>query len=264
MKFLTSMKYLTFLCLSLVVSMSLLAQAKPVAKTAVKKTAAKPVAKKTGPKKPVAKGKKSSKSNKLKTADDHEFEEVICYEDGPCTFNILKKDTLVYEVNTAGKQYNLLIIPNKFDANTIADFNWRTTGADMKSGHVVINSQGLNTGKKYMFDLPSGELKLTDASTFWISNVNFKEISKGETTLALDNGQPETFKSLEVDAVSTEINYKGKQLNLEGFAVANKAEGEAGRKEVWILNISTNLLIIKLDNNSWSMVLKEVRERKLN
>jgi hypothetical protein len=51
-------------------------------------------------------------------------------------------------------------------------------------------------------------------------------------------------------------------LSLDGFAVENKREGEAGRKELWVLNVSNNLLIIKLDNSSWSMQLKEVRARK--
>jgi hypothetical protein len=199
----------------------------------------------------------------MKTSEEREFEEVICYENGPCTFNILKKDTLVYEVNTAGKQYSLFIVPNKFQSNTIADFNWRTTGAEPKSGHVVISSPALNSGKRYMIDLPSGELKLTDASSLWLSSINFKEISKGETAMTLDNSGPENFRSPEADAVSTDINYKGKQLSLEGFSIQTKPEGEAGRKEIWVLNISTNLLIIKLDNNSYSMVLKEVRERKL-
>jgi hypothetical protein len=78
----------------------------------------------------------------------------------------------------------------------------------------------------------------------------------------MDNDPTETYKSPEADAVTTQINYKGKPLNLEGFTIQNKPEGEPGRKEVWILNISNNLLIIKLDNNSWSMLLKEVRERK--
>ncbi len=254
---------LLLLSLSLVLCTGLLAQTKVTAQAGVKKTSTtKTSTAKKSSTKTSSKGKKTAKSKKLKTTGEMEFEEVICYEDGPCTFTILKKDTLVYEVNAAGKQYNLLVIPNKFDAATIADFNWKIIGAEPKSGHVVVNSKALNSGKKYMVNLPSGELKLSDASSFWLSNANFKEIAKGETALTFDNGQAETFKSPEADAVSTEINYKGKPLSLEGFALQNKPEGEPGRKELWVLNVSNNLLIIKLDNSEMSMQLKEVRERK--
>src|SRR2546425_12112197 len=104
------MKFLILLSILLIVSIGLFAQVKPTSRPAVKKSTA----------------KTSSKSNKIvkskkKTTSATEFEEVICYQDGPCTFNIIKRDTLVYEVNDAGKQYNLFLIPNKFDANTIVD-----------------------------------------------------------------------------------------------------------------------------------------------
>jgi hypothetical protein len=260
------MKFLASLAVSLIFSLAVLAQAKPVSKTAAKpktvtKIAAKPKTSTKG--KPSTKGKKSSaNSKKLSTSGEMEFEEVICYEDGPCTFTIIKKDTLVYEVNAAGQQYNLMVIPNKFDPAAIADFNWKTSAPDNKSGHVVINSQGLNNGRKYLLNLPAGELKLSDASTFWLSGQSFKEIAKGETTLAIDNGETEIFKSPAADAVSTDIVYKGKPLSIEGFALQNKAEGEPGRKELWVMNVSNNLLLIKLDNGSWSMRLKEVREKK--
>jgi hypothetical protein len=255
------MKFILSVICALLISVGLLAQAKPLTKTSSPKPAApKPKTTSTAKPKTSSKGKKSSSSSrKLNTSGEMEFEELICYEDGPCTFTIVRKDTLVYEVNSAGKTYDLLIIPNKFDGVSLADFNWKMVGGDNKSGHVVINSTGINSARKYMFNLPGGETKLSDASSFWLSNLNFKEVAKGETTLSIDGGELETFKSPPADAVSTDINYKGKPLNIEGFALQNKAEGESGRKEIWVMNVSNNLLLIKLDNVSWSMKLKEVR-----
>jgi hypothetical protein len=234
---------------------------KAVAKAGIgsAKKAPAPVASKAKPKAKTPKGKAASK---VKTSGDMEFEEIVCYEDGPCTFNILKGDTLVYEVNAPGKQYNLMIVPNKFDANTIADFNWKTTAPDSKSGHVVINTSGMNNAKSYMATLPAGELKLTDASSVWLSNNSFKEISKGQSLIAIDNGAQEAYSSPEVDAVAQPVNYKGKDLTLEGFAIQSKPEGQPDRKEMWILNVSSNLLILKMDTGSWTMALKEVRKRK--
>ncbi len=257
------MKSLVCLLSTLILSLGLFAQAKPLAKNTTPKPVVKP--KTTSTAKPKAKTSKtkakksSSNAKKLNTSGEMEFEELICYEDGPCTFTIIRKDTLVYEVNAAGKTYDLLVIPNKFDGVSLADFNWKMVGGENKSGHVVINSQGINSARKYMFNLPGGELKLSDASSFWLSNLNFKEIAKGETTMSIDDGAIETFKSPPADAVSTDINYKGRPLSIEGFALQNKAEGEAGRKEIWVMNVSNNLLLIKLDNVSWSMKLKEVR-----
>ena len=92
---------------------------------------AKPIAKKGA-----TKGKRVTK--KSTSAVKTEFDELVCYEDGPCTFSIHKGDTLVYDVYTAGSQYNMLVIPNKFDAGVVADFNWITTGSVNKKGHVTI------------------------------------------------------------------------------------------------------------------------------
>jgi hypothetical protein len=243
------MKLLLFIAAFLICSAGIQAQTKSI----------KPAPKKTAPK-----GKSIAKKNvkKIKTSSgNNEFEELICYEDGPCTFNILRGDTLVYEVNAAGKHYNLLVVPNKFDATTIADFSWIATAPENKAGHITINTKGLTTSKKYISNLPAGELKLADASSIWMTSSNFKEIAKGQTSIAFDNNQPESFSSPEADAVTVAVNYKGKPLNLEGFALENKAEGQPDRKEIWVLNVSTNLLIIRMDIG-WTMQLKEVRERR--
>jgi hypothetical protein len=193
-----------------------------------------------------------------------EFDELICYEDGPCTFSIHRGDTLVYDVYAPGNQYTMLVVPNKFDAGVVADFNWITTGSVNKKGHVVISSKALESGKSYLASLPEGELKLTDASALWLGGENFKDLSNKETAVSFDNGKAETFKSPEEDAVSAPVNYKGKDISLEGFAIQTKAEGEPDRKEIWVLNVSSNLLMFKINSTNFNMQLKEVRERKIS
>ena len=220
------------------------------------KTSAKPAAKKAA-----VKGKKvvKKKTSAVKT----EFDELVCYEDGPCTFSIHKGDTLVYDVFTSGKQYNLLVIPNKFDAGVVADFNWIATGSVNKKGHVTISSKALLNGKNYLSSLPEGELKLTDASALWLGADNFKDLSKKQTPITFDKGNPETFLSPDEDAVSAPVNYKGKDISLEGFAILTKAEGGPDRKEIWVLNISSNLLMFKITSTDFTMQLKEVHENKI-
>lgn len=216
---------------------------------------------KTPTKKAATKGKRVTKKNTstVKT----EFDELVCYEDGPCTFSIHRGDTLVYDVYTPGSQYTLLVIPNKFDAGVVADFNWIATGSVNKKGHVTISSKALQSGKTYLSTLPEGELKLTDASALWLGADNFKDLSKKETPVSFDNGKPETFMSPEEDAVSAPVNYKGKDISLEGFAIQTKPEGEPERKEIWVLNISSNLLMFKINSTNFTMQLKEVHEKKV-
>ena len=216
---------------------------------------------KTTAKKAATKSKRVTK--KATSAVKTEFDELVCYEDGPCTFSIHRGDTLVYDVYTPGNQYTMLVIPNKFDAGVVADFNWITAGSINKKGHVVISSKALETGKSYLASLPEGELKLTDASALWLGGENFKDLSNKETPVSFDNGKPETFKSPDEDAVSAPVNYKGKEISLEGFAIQTKAEGEPDRKEIWVLNVSSNLLMFKISSNNFTMQLKEVRERKV-
>ncbi|HMC86380.1 MAG TPA: hypothetical protein VKI61_12690 [Chitinophagaceae bacterium] len=216
----------------------------------------KPVAKKSA-----TKGKRVTK--KSTSAVKTEFDELVCYQDGPCTFSIHKGDTLVYDVFTTGNQYTMMVIPNKFDAGVVADFNWITTGSVTKKGHVTISSKALQSGKSYLSTLPEGELKLTDASALWLGADNFKDLSKKETPVAFDNGKAETFLSPDEDAVSSPVNYKGKDISLEGFAIQTKPEGEPDRKEIWVLNISSNLLMFKITSTNFTMQLKEVHEKKI-
>ncbi|MEO6316361.1 MAG: hypothetical protein ABIU63_05030 [Chitinophagaceae bacterium] len=225
--------------------------------TAQKKTA-KPAVKKTA----ATKGKRVTK--KATSSVKTEFDELICYEDGPCTFSIHKGDTLVYDVYAPGNQYTMLVVPNKFDAGVVADFNWITTGSVNKKGHVTISGKALQSGKNYLANLPEGELKLTDASALWLGADNFKDLSNKETPVSFDNAKSETFMSPDEDAVSAPVNYKGKDISLEGFAIQTKAEGEADRKEIWVLNVSSNLLMFKISSSNFTMQLKEVRERKIS
>jgi hypothetical protein len=243
------MKYLWLLAILIFTSAAVQAQAKKTSKPGAKKTAAK------------------GKTNKrLKTSSGGVvLDELDCIENGPCSFRIRKGDTLVYDVSGAGQQYALMIVPNKFDNATIADFNWITiSGADKKNGHIVINTAALTSSKKYVTSLLPGEIKLSDASMFWLCNSSFKEIAYDpkQTSVTFDNNGPEVFSSPEEDAVSTPINYKGNPIELDGFLIENKPEGSAGRKEIWVLNTTSNLLMFKIDNGTTTMLLKEVKEKK--
>lgn len=219
--------------------------------------------KKTVKKAPAKKGsvKKKSSTKKKTTSGEGVLDELICYEGGPCTFNIHKGDTLVYDVRATDKSYQFMVIPNKFDVGGGADFNWVMTDPVNRKGRVTISAAALKSGKRLINYFSGGDLKLTDASSVWLATDNFKDITSGETKIAMDSGEPETFASPETDAVTPTINYKGKEISLDGFAIESKPGGNAGRKELWVLNITNNLLILKMDMG-WTIELKEVREKR--
>jgi hypothetical protein len=236
----------------LTASNNLMAQKKAKAKTPVKKTASK------------SKTAKKKTGTKIKTSTDDELDIFMCFEGGgPCTFTILKGDTLIYTVNQNSTSYDMYIVANKFTANALADYNWYTTETQARKGKIQINALGLTKGNKYLFNYTSGDTKLNDASTIWLSEKSYKEIAAGTgSKISIDNGAEETFKSPEVDESNVTITYKGNQVSLEGFAIQNKSVGEAGRKELSYLNISDNLLLLKADLEGSSIVLKEVRASK--
>jgi hypothetical protein len=207
-----------------------------------------------------SKGKtKSVGGSKIQTDGGSELDLFSCIEGGPCTFTILNGDTVVYTVNTSGQTYDLFVVVNKFNGEALVDFNWYTSAPNNQSGKVTINTTGIKSSKQYTSLLAPGALQLNTGSAIWFTQANYKESSAKETTIAFDAGTPEKFFSPEVDAVETPINFRGKQVNLEGFALQNKNEGEAGRKEIWVLNASLNLLILKMNTDNMSMQIKEIR-----
>jgi hypothetical protein len=219
-------------------------------------------AKKGSSKKSSAKKSVKKSSGKVDTEGETEFEELNCFIGGACTFSIVKGDTLIYTVSGAGSSYDLSIVPIKYTENAISDFNYFTS--DGRNGHVVIGTTGIKNSTKYItFPNMGGELKLNDASFLWLTGKNFEQLSNGEEIgITIDNKAQEAFSSPAADAVTVPINYKGKQLELDGFILQNKEPGAANRVELDILNISYNLLIIKADYGNMSITLKEVREKK--
>ncbi len=224
--------------------------------------------KKAPAKKTAAKGKaktsKTKKGSKLKTTGDDELDIFTCYEGGgPCTFTILKGDTLVYSVNSSGKSYEMFVVANKFTSNVLADYSWYTTTPDGRNGKVQINANGLMKGGKYLLNLASGDTKLTDGSTIWLSEKSYKDIAaKTGAKMSIDNGAEETYNSPEADESNVSVKYKGNEILLEGFAIENAAAGNKGRNELSYMNVSDNLLLLKADLVSGSMILKEVRASK--
>jgi hypothetical protein len=208
-----------------------------------------------------SKGKtKSATGSKLQTDAGSELDLFTCYEGGgPCTFTVLKGDTVVYSVSATGQTYDLFVIVNKFNGESFIDFNWYTSAPNNQSGKVAINTASLKTAKQYTTMLTPGAQQLNSGSAFWFTQLNYKESAKKETTIAFDAGAPEKFFSPEVDGIDVPINFRGKQVNLEGFIMQNKNEGEAGRKEIWVLNTSLNLLILKMNTDNMSMQIKEIK-----
>jgi hypothetical protein len=100
-------------------------------------------------------------------------------------------------------------------------------------------------------------MKLTDATTVWLSYDNFMDMPDKKTTMQFDDGEMETFYRNDQDEVSPTINFKGKSVKLDGFIINNAMDGK-GNKTLWVMGASGNPLILKMDLG-WTIELKEIR-----
>ena len=172
------------------------------------------------------------------------------------SYDLKKGDKLVYQVKAGSNEYDFIVTINEEGENGI-DFNYEMTNANKTSGHVTISNKARSEATKYVNFFRGGELKLTDASTIWLSGKNFSDMPNKKTTMTLDSGAPEIFYRPENDEVNPVVKIKGEDKKLDAFIINNGADG-SGNKTMWINGISSNSLIVKMDLG-WSIVLKEIK-----
>jgi hypothetical protein len=179
-------------------------------------------------------------------------------EDGGSSFFDIKQgDKLVYAVNAGGRQYEFIVTVNKHDSKNGIDFNYEMTNATNTSGRVMISPAAMAGATKYVNYFRGGELSLTDASSVWLSGKNFGDMPQRQTSIQLDNGAPETFYRPKDEDVSMTVKIKGENKIVTGFRINNQQDG-AGGKTLWINDLSSNPLILKMDLG-WTVTLKEIR-----
>lgn len=202
----------------------------------------------------------TKKSIKKKVAPVREAAENMILSSGeglPALFTIQPMDTLVYGVEAYGKKYDFIIIVNKYEGSGGIDFNWKMTDPINTEGHTTVTGEAAYSSKKYNNFFSPGELNLTDATTVWLCGENFSDMPEKKTTMQLDDNAPETFVRPDEDQVVYDIIYRGTPLKLDAFKINNQKEG-ADKKEIHILGISSNPLIVAMDLG-WKIQLKEVR-----
>jgi hypothetical protein len=172
-------------------------------------------------------------------------------------YDIKNGDKLVYQVNAGGNQHEFIVTINGHDSKNGIDFNYEMTNSSNTKGHVTISAKAQADATKYVNYFRGGDLNLTDASSVWLSGKNFSDMPERKTTMQLDNNAPETFYRPKEDEVTTIVKIKGEDRTVEGFRINNASDG-TGDKTIWINDLSSNSLIIKMDLG-WSIVLKEIR-----
>ncbi len=182
----------------------------------------------------------------------------VIKEDGSnYMYYINQGDKLVYHVNAFGKEYDFIVTVNAYDYNKGIDFNYEMTAPASKTGHVKIAAKAFQSSKKYTNYFSGGELNLTDACTVWLCYDNFSDMPQKQTTITMDNDEPETFYRADNDEANMKVNFKGEEVTIEGFSINNK-EDQTGDKTLVIQNGSFNPLILKM-NLGWTIELKEIR-----
>lgn len=179
-------------------------------------------------------------------------------EDGSTSSEALKRgDQLVYHVNAGGREYDFIVRINDGSYEKGVDFNYEMTAPVNLKGHVKITANGKNKSRKYVNYFAGGELLLKDACTVWMTDANFMELPGKQTAMTFDDGAEEIFYNYENNEITPTINFKGKEVKLDGFIINNSPEGK-GNKTLWIQNGSGNPLILKMDLG-WTIELKEIR-----
>jgi hypothetical protein len=192
------------------------------------------------------------------TVNKVELEMLIKHDDGTTTFEKLKTgDKLVYEVNAGGSTYNFIVTLNKANAKDGYDFNYEMTNENNTKGHVSFSKKTLFETRNYVNYFKGGELALKDAVSVWLSGINFAEMPDKKTEITLDNNPAETFYRPENDVYEPTINFKGKEVKVDGFFINNAQDGK-GDKTICIQNTSANSLILKMDLG-FTIALKEIK-----
>lgn len=182
----------------------------------------------------------------------------IINDDGSASsYNINRGDKLVYHVSFGEKEYDFIVTINDAGYEKGVDFNFEMTAPVNKKGHVTISGKARAESSRYINYFSGGELNLTDACTVWLTNKNFSEMPEKKTIMTLDDGSPEVFYRPEKDDVNLVVNVKGKKMKIDGFSINNAADG-TGNETLWINNISSNSLILRMDLG-WTIELKEIR-----
>ena len=183
---------------------------------------------------------------------------ILKNEDGTAgSYYITKGDKLVYQVTAGGNEYDFMVTVNSGNNKGALDFNYEMTNSKNTKGHVLISAHARNNATKYVNYFGGGELNLTNAITVWLSNKNYKELSKRKTTMQLDNNSTEMFYRPEKDEATLVVKIKGEDKKLDAFIINNAVDG-TGAKTMWINALAGNTLIVKM-NLGFTIVLKEIK-----
>lgn len=179
-------------------------------------------------------------------------------DDGTSDKYFLQKgDKLVYHVNAGGSEYDFIVTLNAAPFGGPIDFNYAMTNVSKTNGHVTISNDARKKATKYVNYFSGGELKLTNASSVWLSFDNYIDLPTKSTNMVFDDGDEETFYRSENKGAAPIVKIKGKERKLDVY-LANNSSSDDGDKTLWINDSQINPLIIKM-SLGWTIELKEIR-----
>lgn len=173
------------------------------------------------------------------------------------TYNIKKGDKLVYAVDAFGSKYDFIVTVNNQSPKKGIDFNYEMTNDKNTKGHVKISGEAKRKATKYVNYFGGGNLNMVDACTVWLSDKNFADMPLKKTIMQMDKNSPETFYLPIENEVNPVVKIKGENKKLDGFIINNAADGK-GNKTLWINNVSSNSLILKMELG-FSIQLVEIK-----
>lgn len=172
-------------------------------------------------------------------------------------FDIKEGDTLVYEVNAGGQNYQFIVAMQQFDPyDEGIHFNWKMTNPVNRSGSIQISSDAMLYSRSYINRFAGGSQELDNESAVFLTTETYTDLMSGSSVISLD-GIKEKFVKKYNSEVKYPVNVHGKTYLLNAFDISNEKTG-AEQKTMIIQLYDKVPVILKMD--IWFRIeLKEIR-----
>ena len=164
-------------------------------------------------------------------------------------------DILIYDVKNYNLEYEFKVTLKELSKQIV--FDWEMGSPMNLKGSVTITAKSLKDAVGYDNYFKEGSKELTDKSSVFITDKNYKELIKGKTYMDMGDGCTGNWITDETDA---EVQYKGGTMNFPAYYLTldRPYQDFNGIRDLRVLKTSKYHLIHSM-NLGWTIYLKEIQ-----
>jgi hypothetical protein len=161
--------------------------------------------------------------------------------------------TLTYDINDAGKKFQLIITLKKLGDEIV--FDWKTTEKTPKAGTVYIGNNAVMKADALFSSFVAPESKLDKETAIFISRKTFNDVSATSAANIKIGGAADTATAMSNTIGEFNFSLNGNLVAIPGW------ELEGGTEIKYVLDVieSTRFPIIYKLDMGWSMQLVEIK-----